>query len=223
MAPLKLDTSPKTDRQAVLADMQRWLVYSKVSLYPEPRRIRFHYALHCTAWDNINRLLATAEKAGKAAHVARHLVGASLALRFPDAAIRNDSYSTADAPSGQPGDFVVGDTVFHVTVSPTPSHYDKCKANVSAGYEVMLLVPQDKYSAIVLYMQTILPGRATVDSIEAFVARNLEDLGHFTRARRISGFRKLLDTYNERVDAVESDKSLLIEIPHNLLSAGASS
>jgi len=41
-------------------------------------------------------------------------------------------------------------------------------------------------------------------------------LGHFTRPERTSGFRMLLETYNTRVNAVEADKSLLIEIPYNL-------
>ena len=32
------------------------------------------------------------------------------------------------------------------------------------------------------------------------------------RSQRVTGFRDLLQTYNTRVDAVENDKSLLIEI-----------
>ena len=35
-------------------------------------------------------------------------------------------------------------------------------------------------------------------------------------SRRLTGFRDLLQTYNTRVDAVENDKSLLIEITYLL-------
>jgi hypothetical protein len=31
-------------------------------------------------------------------------------------------------------------------------------------------------------------------------------------------FRRLLEVYNERVDAVEIDKSMLIQVPANLLN-----
>ena len=41
-------------------------------------------------------------------------------------------------PSGRPGDFVVGDTAFHVTVSPMPPVLDKCEANLRNGYRSML-------------------------------------------------------------------------------------
>ena len=56
------------------------------------------------------------------------------------------------------------------------------------------------------------PGRISVQSLEAFISQNLEELSGFTRSQRLTGFRDLLQTYNTRVDAVENDKSLLIEI-----------
>jgi hypothetical protein len=202
----------------VLSALQRWLVKEKVSEYFNRERVRFDFVPEQIARDTIGDILAAAATVGKAGQVAQYLVGAKLALRFPEVNVRNDSYSTADASSGQPGDFLVGDTAFHVTVSPTPAHYDKCKANVAAGYEVLLLVPRDIATAVDLYVQKILPGRASTDAIETFVARNLEDIGGFKRAQRNDGLRRLLETYNARVDAVETDKSLLIELPHNLLA-----
>ena len=153
---------------------------------------------------------------GKEGQVAQYLVGAKLALRFPDAQVRNDSYSTSDAQSGLPGDFVLGSTVFHVTVSPMPAHYDKCRANVQAGYDVYLLVPDRLMVGARQNTEGLLPGRISVHSIEAFVSQNLEELSCFARPQRKAGFRTLLETYNSRVDAIETDKSLLIEIPQNL-------
>ncbi len=66
--------------------------------------------------------------------------------------------------------------------------------------------------------EAILPGRSiSVQSLEAFISQNLEELSGFARSQRLDGFRDLLTTYNARVDAIESDKSILIEIPHNLI------
>jgi len=73
--------------------------------------------------------------------VAQHLVGAKLEFRFPELAIGNESYSTADRQLGRPGDFLIGDVAFHVTVAPMPQLFDKCVVNVKEGYRPLLLVP----------------------------------------------------------------------------------
>ncbi len=198
--------------------MQRWLVIEKVSEYFNRERVKFAYVPEQTAWQTIHDILAAARQVGKEGQVAQYLVGAKLALRFPDVAVRNDLYSTSDLQSGLPGDFVLGSTVFHVTVSPMPAHYDKCRANVQAGYDVYLLVPDRLTVGARQNTEGLLPGRISVQSLEAFISQNLEELSHFARSERTDGFRALLQTYNSRVDAIETDKSLLIEIPHNLIS-----
>ncbi|MBD3402012.1 DUF4928 domain-containing protein, partial [candidate division GN15 bacterium] len=48
------------------------------------------------------------------------------------------------------------------------------------------------------------------------VSQNIEELSQFSDQFRHQRLRALLETYNQRVDAVEVDKSLLIEIPRNL-------
>lgn len=216
LAPLGLDALPPTERNAILAEMQRWLVEKKVSEYFNRERIIFAFILEKTAWQMIHDLLAAARVVGKEGQVAQYLVGAKLALRFPDAEVRNDLYSTSDAQSGLHGDFTLGTTVFHVTVSPMQAHYDKCLANLQAGYDVYLLVPDRILLGARQNTELLQPGRISVQSLEAFISQNLEELSGFTRSQRITGFHDLLQTYNTRVDAVENDKSLLIEIPSNL-------
>ncbi|MBI5115122.1 DUF4928 family protein [Candidatus Poribacteria bacterium] len=61
------------------------------------------------------------------------------------------------------------------------------------------------------------PRKIAVESIESFVGPNLEELATFSKTELFHSFKRLLDTYNERVAAVENDKSLLIEMPRNLL------
>lgn len=58
--------------------------------------------------------------------------------------------------------------------------------------------------------------RIAVESIESFVRQNIEELSYFSRDKLKNGFRRLLETYNDCLDAAETDKSMLVEIPRNL-------
>ncbi|MSQ94324.1 MAG: DUF4928 domain-containing protein, partial [Gemmataceae bacterium] len=58
--------------------------------------------------------------------------------------------------------------------------------------------------------------RIAVESIESFVATNIDELAEFDGTKLVSGFRRLLERYNERANAAELDKSILIEMPRNL-------
>jgi hypothetical protein len=161
-------------------------------------------------------LLSAARDTGKEGPVAQHLVGAKLQLRFPDIAVGNESYSTADEQLGRPGDFYIGDTAFHVTVAPMIGVYEKCKHNLENGYRVFLLVPERAVTGARQNAELMGPGRIAVESIESFVGQNIEELSYFSRDKLKNGFRRLLETYNDRVDAAETDKSMLVEIPRNL-------
>lgn len=150
--------------------------------------------------------------------VAQHLVGAKLSLRFPDSPIGNESYSTADQQTDRQGDFRVGDTAFHVTMSPGDNLMsNRCRANLRDGFRPLVLVPEVRVEAARQLAENAGIGdRVGVSSIEEFVGTNIEELATFTSQGIRSGLRALLERYNERVEAVESDPSLRIEIPGNL-------
>ncbi len=166
-------------------------------------------------WQTITDLLDAASKTGKEWPVAQYLVGAKLQVRFPDIKVGNESYSTADDQLDRPGDFCLGDTAFHVTVAPMPGVYERCKRNIDEGYRVYLLVRE---RSLVGTRQNVaqMSGKVSVQSIESFVAQNMDELSAFVQDRLSSGLRHLLEVYNDRVDAAELDKSMLIEIPKNL-------
>jgi hypothetical protein len=54
------------------------------------------------------------------------------------------------------------------------------------------------------------------EAIESFVATNIDELSEFDGEKLKPRFRRLLEKYNERVNAIELDKSTLIDIPPNL-------
>jgi hypothetical protein len=150
--------------------------------------------------------------------VAEHLVGAKLQLRFPKAAIRSKSYTTADKQADEAGDFQVGDTAIHVTMSPSPALFDaRCRKNLKDGYRPRVLVPADSVAAAVqLGKLAGLGDQVAVQSIEDFVGTNIEELGNFTAQGVRTGLRDLLEAYNSRIEGSEVDQSLRINVPKNL-------
>lgn len=215
LGQLRLESLSVDDRNLVLQNMQAFLA-NKVREYHSRKRLEIAYDATHTTWSAVHDLLKQAEQVGKAGPVAQYLVGAKLQLRFPQITVSNDGYSSADLQSGRSGDFQIKDTVFHVTVSPMPPVYEKCRRNLAGGQRVFLLVPDKCLAAARQMAETLTPGQVAVEPLESFVANNVEELSVFAKDELVSGFRRLLEAYNDRVDAIELDKSLMIEIPPTL-------
>jgi hypothetical protein len=212
---LNLEHLASEKRNDILTGMQDFLV-GKVVEFHNRERIKTVYDPMKSTWQNIQHLLAVAKETGKEGPAAQHLVGAKLQLRFPELSVGNESYSTADDQLGRPGDFYIGDTVFHVTVAPMLPVYEKCKQNLANGYRVFLLVPERSVAGARQNAEMMSPGQIAVESIETFVGQNIEELSCFSRDKLKNGFKRLLETYNSRVTKAETDKSMLIEMPKNL-------
>ena len=210
-----IDKCDATERNAILDELQMVLV-AKVIEFHNRERIKLVYDPSKTTWQAIQQLLAQAKETGKEGPLAQYLVGAKLELRFTEIEVGNESYSTADDQLGRPGDFYIGDTAFHVTVAPMPALYDKCQQNLNDGLRVYLLVPDRTLNGARQNADLILPGRIAVESIESFVSQNIEELSDFSKKKLTAGLRRLLETYNKRVDECEIDKSMLVEIPKNI-------
>jgi len=211
----RFETLSEAERAATLEQLQGFLV-EKVKEYHNRQRIKFIFDPSRSTSQLIKELLDAASETGKRGAVAQYLVGAKLQIRFPALEVSNDSYSTADVQLGRHGDFLIGDTVFHVTVAPFPKVYEKCRANLQNGLRPYLLVAEDEEPGAKQNARLLLPGQLPVESIESFVSQNLEELSEFSRGERARQLFLLLTTYNERVNAVEIDKSLMIDIPENL-------
>ena len=95
--------------------------------------------------------------------------------------------------------------------------YEKCRSNIDEGFRVYLLVPDRCLIGARQNVEATMQGQVAVESIESFVGHNVEELSVFSKSKLIDGFGRLLQAYNRRVSEVEADKSMLIEIPRNLL------
>ncbi|MEK7996797.1 MAG: DUF4928 family protein [Planctomycetota bacterium] len=212
-----LKTLSEEERAALAERMQGWLVANGVIPYFNRQLIELDINLDKPGSHIISDILEVAGERNVAGAVAQHLVGAKLCLRYENKEIENYSYTTADRQLGRPGDFVVGDTAFHVTVAPMQGLIEKCAANIRNGYRVILVVAESKLAAARQMAEiATLQDRMGIFSIEQFVGQNIEEIGEFGRAALAQNIKALLEKYNERVAAAETDRSLLIQIPDNL-------
>ena len=210
-------TLPEEERAGLAGKLQDWLIERGVLPYFNQQRIEVEISLDKPGSHLIADILAVAAKRNLAGCVAQHLVGAKLALRYPELNIENHSCTTADLQLGRSGDFLVGDTVFHVTVAPMPAVIEKCEANIRNGFRAILLVSESKLQAARQLAEIRNPqSRIGTFSIEEFVGQNIEELSGFERAALSRNMKALLEKYNDRVTGVETNLSLMIELPGNL-------
>jgi len=166
----------------------------------------------------IRLLIKRAAERGKEQTVSRELVGALLEMLCGKSKNKSKATSRVSSATHLGGDFKLGNTVFVVRVAPDRATFDRCKANLRMGLQVYLLVPESR-AVGAKQNAKLIAQEITVVSIEAFISQNIDELGEFDSRLRHEQISRLLLTYNKRVDAVESDKSLLIKIPRALQQA----
>jgi len=208
----------ESDRVKLLGRLQEYIYSCQVLPWCQRQRLSVEIDPKCSLPQIISSILEAARESKLAGPVAQHLVGAKLCLRFPDKDIPNYTYSASDETTERAGDFQVADTAIHVTVAPGEKVIARCEENISNGYRPLLLVPQGEevQGARMLAGHRDLQDLLQVTSIEDFVGCNISEIGQFEQARINTHLAELLRVYNERVDEVETDKSIQIEPPKNL-------
>ena len=145
--------------------------------------------------------------------VLQHLVGAKLECVLGLGSVEHHSFSTADAPGGRAGDFLIGDVALHVTTSPGEAVIDKCHENLNNGFRPVLVTLARGLSVADGLAHNIgLSDRIDIFEIEQFVAVNLYELGKFAAAGRRVAVNELVERYNAIVDEFETDPSLRIQV-----------
>ncbi len=103
--------------------------------------------------------------------------------------------------------------MYHVTATPGPGVIQKCHENISSDLHPVLLVPSEQvlkavsfaeYEGIKKYLSVI--------AIEDFVAINIIEMATGNQAEFIQILQEIVDLYNERLEEVETDMSLKIDV-----------
>lgn len=214
-----LDLESET-RSQIASKIQRWFVQRIKDDFFDRQFIEAEIDPRKPICESVSAILTVARQRGgnTAGAVAQHLIGATLSLRFPKIEISNDSYTTADQQTSRSGDFQVGDTAFHITMSPSDQLLQKrCKSNLHDGYRSTVLVPSDRISAANQLADIAgITGQVSIVEIEDFVGTKIEEISNYESLSIRENLRSLLVRYNERVQAVEPDPSLQLSIPSNL-------
>ena len=148
-----------------------------------------------------------------ASAVMRHLVGAKLQLALPEVPIKHRGFSVADDPGDRKGDFVIEDTVIHVTTAPTESLIHKCLENLSKNlHPIIITTERGVRGAQALVENANAADRIDILEIGQFIATNILIWCCFAQDKRPATWGRLVKAYNEIIDSCETDPSLRIAI-----------
>jgi len=206
-------------KPALLNEIEAWWIERvKEHFSAKPFRLRFDSAKGLQAI--IQDLLAQARKRQQESSgmmyqgaVLQHLVGAKLELALPELQITHNGFSVADAVSDRSGDFVIDDSIIHITTSPGEAVIRKCQRNLEAGAKPIILTVADGVPvALGLAKNAELAGRIDIMDAEQFLAANLHEIALFKTSERRTTLGKLIETYNRIVSENETDPSLRIEL-----------
>jgi hypothetical protein len=145
--------------------------------------------------------------------VEQHLVGAKLQARHPKIEIPNYPGHAGDVQTGRPCDFTIGSTCYHVTATPTLAEIRKCAANIRRGLHPVLLVPRLMVpKSFHLAEEISIEKQLSVRAIEDFIGENIVEMANDAREEYLAVMKSIVETYNQRLAAVETDMSLRIEL-----------
>lgn len=145
--------------------------------------------------------------------VEQQLVGAKLARRFQGIDIPNHPAHAADKQTERMGDFTISNLVYHVTAAPSRNVLRKCADNLKAGFHPILLIPREQETKVrVLAQDEGIDQHLTIISIESFIALNIIEMATDENRDFFSVLKEIVEIYNARLSAVETDLSLQIEV-----------
>lgn len=145
--------------------------------------------------------------------VLQHLVGAKLATISDEIVIEHHGASSADAPTARSGDFIINETVIHVTTSPSEHLIKKCAENLSAGLRPIIVTTPDgaRGAQNSARMQGI-EDRIDIVEISQFLATNVYERSQFTAKNRRVAIESIIREYNRIIQTVENNPSLMVQI-----------
>jgi uncharacterized protein DUF4928 len=147
--------------------------------------------------------------------VEQHLVGAKLERRYAseNITIPNHPAHAGDLQTERQGDFVIGNTVYHITSTPGEQVIQKCSASIQRGEHPILLVPRDKQAAAVGLAEIQgIENQLSIVALEDFIALNIIELATVRKITLFDVFNEVISTYNRRLEEVETDMSLKINV-----------
>lgn len=141
----------------------------------------------------------------------QHLVGAKLDLIL--GGIDHHGAAVSDDISGRDGDFVFGDTSIHVTTAPGELLINKCSRNLANALRPIIVTVSERVQVAIALAETAeIHERIDVFDVDQYLASNIYEEGRFEHDGRKRQIERLIEKYNDIIDACETDPSLKIRI-----------
>ncbi len=217
-----VDTLNQLHRDGAL-DLQEafnWWI-EKVRAHFASEGAKFNFDIGKSLRANVEDLLRQAqevqENAGGTNYVGamlQHLVGAKLDLIVGTGKIKHHGFSVADHWTERKGDFQLEAVAVHVTTNPSEALIRKCADNIRAGLKPVIISIDDGVTgAAFLLKNSELIDRVDVLDAVQFITANVYERSLFKSAECKMTLGKLLEHYNEIVEACEADPTLRVRMP----------
>lgn len=145
--------------------------------------------------------------------IIQHLVGAKLKVALHNDNIQCFGFSVADEMNSRSGDFLIGESVIHVTNTPQEALIRKCQRNIEASYRPIIITSENGCVIGKSLLDTYdLHDRVEIYEIAQFISINVNEIGLFNSATSKTTLEEIIVKYNEIVEENETDPSLKIEI-----------
>jgi hypothetical protein len=185
------------------AEAQRWLAR-------EPIKVSCNRQLSPTAWIESILQKGRGKSGGK---VEQHLVGAKLKERHPKLNVPNYPGHAADLQTKRTGDFTLESVSYHVTATDGKEAILRCKDNIESGVHPVLLVPRQYLDKAQWRAKDEgIFERTSILAIEDFITQNIIELSTERGQDFFKTLQAIIAEYNRRLEEVETDMSLKIEI-----------
>lgn len=216
---IKLLNELNDNRLLDLKKIEKWWIQKIRDFFAsQPLKIKNDQSKSLAAL--INDLISVAYRRQKeqpgtmvAGAVMQHLVGAKLDIALQDIHIEHKGFSVADEQRGGKGDFLISDSVIHVTTAPTDALIRKCGQNLREGLRPIIITTDEGIGGAKALAKNSESGeRIEVFEISQFIAANVYEWSRFKQSDRPLKINDLIDSYNRIIASVETDPSLKIAI-----------
>lgn len=145
--------------------------------------------------------------------VLQHLVGAKLQVALEGRADVEHHGANVNDVKSRGGDFDLGDTSIHVSVSPGEALLLKCRDNLGQGRRPVIVTTREGLAVAEGLARNLgIADRIDTIEVEQFLATNIYEIGVFEAAKRITAISDIVDRYNAIIDEYETDPSLKIDL-----------
>ena len=141
------------------------------------------------------------------------LIGATLARRYPDRDIADFCGQATNLQPEMDGGLALGTVTYHVAGKACKEVIARCKEDLGTGVLPVILVPHEQVAIAMWRAESDgVSNQVSIFAIEEFITQNIIELSTDSGEDLFTALQRIVSEYNRRLQEVETDMSLKIEI-----------